>query len=480
MLSGSPPSSSRKFAVIGGGIGGLTAAHQLTRRLPGVEISLFEASDRLGGPLFTHREDGKLLEQGADSFLAKDPDVVDLCRELRIDDELIGLNPDHRRALVLCRGRLEPIPAGFVLMQPRSLLSVLRSPILSSAGKLRLLGEPLIAPPPETNTPGYDESVRSFALRRLGREAFERLVRPLVEGIYVGDAAELSMAATMPQFLEAERSFCSLWKAARKNKEESQSRGARYNAFLTLKHGTSVLVNALASALPEAAVRVGTRVERISQLADSRWRVEAPGHSMPAFDGVVVATPAPSAAQLLSSLDQTLAGMVGQITCASSVVVTLVYAKSQLGSSLDSFGFVVPRIERRSIIAASFPSVKFPDQGSIDLVPIRVFLGGIQQPELVDLPDEEVLDIAARELAQLLNIRGGPQRSLVARWRQAMPQYRVGHQQLIAKIQQTASLYPGLALAGSAYHGVGIPQCVRSGRAAAERIVSALEGSSGC
>ena len=206
----SPSPSELRIAVVGGGVSGLAAAHRLQHILPGAQLRLFEAGARLGGPLHTIRKGELLLEQGADSFHRRQPWAVELCRELGLAGELLPTNADHRRALVVSRGKLAPVPEGFVLMHAHNPRAILRSPVLSARGKLRLLAEPLVRKPAGAGTMGYDESVASFASRRLGREAFERLVEPLLAGIYVADAAELSLAATMPEFLAAERDHGSL------------------------------------------------------------------------------------------------------------------------------------------------------------------------------------------------------------------------------------------------------------------------------
>ena len=447
---------------------------------------MFEAGERLGGPLFTLRSGDSLLEQGADSFLIKTPWALELCRELGLADQLIPTNEQHRRALVVRGGKLLPVPEGFVLMRTQNLGAILRSPVLSARGKLRLLFEPLIRAPEAVRDPDYDESVASFATRRLGREAYERLVQPLVAGIFVADAERLSLAATFPEFLAAEREFGSLWRSVRSGDENGDGgevvgakpqAAVRYGQFVTLRGGLSALVEALAKSLGEGVVQLRTAVESVSRSGPRRWHVGSGRHSESAlFDGVILATSAPRAAELLKATDAELAQQLALIEYASSAVVTLVFRRDQIGHPLDGYGAVVPAIENRPIVAASFLTTKFPSHVAADRAVIRVFLGGVLRPEMIDRDDAELISIAKRELAALIAARGEPLETHVARWRSSMPQYQVGHLRLVDEIELRVAVHDGLELAGSGYRGVGIPQCVRSGREAAERLAEQLAG----
>jgi protoporphyrinogen/coproporphyrinogen III oxidase len=460
----------KKIAVIGGGISGLAAAHRVTELDPAAQVTLFEDSDRLGGILGTIRKDGYLIETSADSFITNVPWAIDLCRRIGFADQLIPTDPAHRGAMVVCRGKLESVPEGFLLMAPNRLGSVLRSPILSLRGKLRLACERLIA----AKQNGDDESLASFARRRLGRETFERLVQPLVGGIYTADPEKLSLAATLPRFLEMERQHGSLLRAARasrkasasgsNNSDDSEDSGARYSMFVAPRDGFSSLVDAIASRLPPGCVRLNTKVERIER-ADNQWRVGAE-----AFDAVVVATPSQATAELLGNVDASLAGELASIEHAGSAIVVLAYDKSQIKQSLNTFGFVVPAIENRRILSASFSSVKFSGRAPDGKVLIRVFLGGALQPKMVNLSDDDLIQVASEELTDLLSIDGQPHLSKTFRWHSAMPQYHLGHLDRLKRIKDRVAQLPGLALAGNAFTGVGIPQCIRSGETAAERI----------
>lgn len=473
-----------RIAVVGGGISGLAAAHRLRQLAPKVQLSLFEASGRLGGPLHTAQVGNLLVERGADSFITKLPWGVNLCRQLGIETELMPTNPRHRRALVLRDRQLHPIPAGFVLMRPQQMHSLLRSPLLSWPGRLRICLEPLVPATLETHGSAADETVAAFATRRLGREAYERLVEPLFAGIYVADGQKLSVAATMPEFLRDERESGSLYLAARAARWSSSAAqrspqdaaGARYSAFVAPRNGLSTIVEALTAALPAGAIQLHAEATAIER-RDLAWRLAlrtAQGDLQRDFDGIVLATPAPRAGSLLEQVDSGLSDLLHGIQVAGSVVVTLIYGAGQIGRPLDAFGFVTPAVERRPIVAASFPSVKFPDRDHDGLTPIRVFLGGALRPELIQLSDQELIDVAADEIRPLLSISGVPVATDVARWPASMPQYHVGHLQRIDAIDRRVQRLQRLELAGNGYRGVGIPQCIRSGREAAERLASTL------
>ncbi|MEX0936922.1 MAG: protoporphyrinogen oxidase [Pirellulales bacterium] len=476
-----PTSARRRIAVIGGGISGLAAAYYLTRAEPAAEPVLLEASDRVGGVLQTVHRDGFLIERSADNFLTRLPAAVDLCREVGLAEELIETEPRFRRAFVVHGGRLRRVPAGFLLSAPRRLWPMITTPLLSPRGKLRLMRELRVPPRREDS----DESVASFVRRRFGSELYERLAQPLLGGIYTADAEMLSMQATLPQLVEDERQFGSLLRAARRragqSPGEASERGARYSLFVAPRRGMSSLVEAVAARLPEAAIHTSHRVTGIALETAGQWRVdcEATGGTAGAFapllcDGVILATGSRPAARLLGAVDPQLAAELSGIPSASSAVVSLGFRREQIQHPLDGFGFVVPAVEGRRIIAGSFASVKFPGRAPDGCVLVRVFIGGALQQELVEAPDDALIEIAAAELAELIGASGSPLLCDVARWGEAMPQYHVGHLERLARIEERLRALPRLALAGNAYRGVGIPQCVESGKIAAEHVLAQI------
>jgi protoporphyrinogen/coproporphyrinogen III oxidase len=468
----------KRVVVVGGGITGLAAAHRLLEIEPALEVTLLEASDRLGGVIQTVKRDGFLIEQSADNFITAVPWAVDLCRRIGLGDELIATQRAERGAMVVRKGGLIRVPAGFTLLSPARIWPLVTTPILSPWGKLRLLAEYFVPRRKSTD----DESLASFARRRLGREAFERIVQPLVGGIYTADPEKLSLQATMPRFVEMERRYGSLIRAARAEAGGSEERtpesGARYGLFVTPREGLSRLVEAIAERLPGGSVRLSCAVGRIARGEDGTWQVTTSLASGPpadvACDAVIVAVAAPVAASMLAELDPDLAALLARIEYAGTSIVSLAYRRDQIAHRLDRFGFVVPAGEKRRILAGSFASVKFAARAPADSVLVRVFIGGACQGELADLPDDQLRQIAVDELRELLLASGQPLFALVARWPRSMPQYHVGHSELVAAIEGRAARWPGLALAGNAYHGVGIPHCIHSGESAAERIAAAL------
>jgi oxygen-dependent protoporphyrinogen oxidase len=487
------PSSThrRRIAVVGGGIAGLAAAHRLGEIAPQAEVTLFEASGRLGGVLRTEAVDGYLLEHSADSFITSNPAAVELCRRIGFDeliptnDRLPGESQPHprlRSAFVVRRGRLVRVPEGFMLLQPRRLWPLMTSPLLSPLGKLRLLAECLV---PRRRDAG-DERLAAFARRRLGRETYERLVQPLVGGIYTADAEKLSLAATLPRFIELERKHGSLVRAALRERQSTNgASAARYGLFVAPRQGMGSLVAALAARLPAGCVRLSAGVESLTRSSDGRWQVIASSTSTSAapanaitpddvYDAVILALPAQRIAAVLTEVDGSLAAALAEIEYADSALALVGVRRDAVRHPLDGFGFVAPEIENRQILACSFSSVKFPGRAPVGSLLLRVFVGGARRPEQVDLPDDELRRIVLAELGELIGLSGEPELFRVVRWRGAMAQYHLGHLQKVERIEARIAELPGLELAGNALRGVGVPDCVRGGEQAAEKCSSFL------
>lgn len=465
--------------MIGGGISGLSAAHRLQELLPEASISLFEGSNRLGGVLHTVARDGYLIERSADMFNTREPWALDLAKRVGLAGELINTDPRFRRAFVVHRGKLVPVPEGFTLMSPAKVWPVLQTPLLSTLGKLRLASEYFIA----RKRDDQDESLTSFALRRFGREAFERLIQPLIGGIYTADPDRLSMQATLKQFVDHEKKYGSLIRAMRSTQPkttgkspETAGSGARYGQFLAPRFGMSQFVNAIASQLPPESIHLNARIERLERTppdSSANWCLFVQGSPAPlTFDDVVVASPAHSCPPVIERIAPQLASLIKLIPHAGCSVAVMGYRREQFTHPLDGFGFVAPRIENRRIIAGSLASVKFAGRAPDGKVLLRVFVGGALQPELNELDDAAIEQLVRTEIGELLGVTGEPEFCLINRWQGVMPQYHVGHLDLVAKIDAAANAIPHFALAGNAYHGVGIPFCVRSGEEAAVRIAS--------
>ena len=470
-------------AVIGAGMAGLVAADALVRGGAACRVTLIEPSGRAGGVIGTVHHDGWLVERSADCFLAARPEGQALVSRLGLEHDVVGVEPGARRALIWAGGRPRRAPQGFRLMAPSRVAGILGTPVLSPVGRLRLLWERLV-PSRRVGSPDDDESLESFAVRRLGREAFERLVQPLASGIWTADPSRLSMAAACPEFLAMEREWGSLWAGERARLRRqpggADAAGARYGQFVTLASGRESLPRRLAEELRRLGVRfVEGRVTGVGKMPDGRWHLDAACLEGDAttVDAVVVAAPTYVAATVLRGVDPDLAAELAAIEYAGSCIVSLGYARDDVFHPLDAAGMVVPRTAGRRILAASFSSSKFPGRAPEGCVLIRVFVGGALDPGVMRLEDGELVALARRELAELLGARGKPRLVRVERWDHAIPQYHVGHSARVARIDALVDLHPGLALAGAAYRGVGIPQVIASGQAAAKRCLTATRAS---
>ena len=464
--------STNRVAVIGGGITGLAAAHRLAELSPATEVTLYEQGDHPGGILQTTERDGFLVEQSADMFTLREPWAMQLCERIGFQDQLIATNEKHRRALVVRGGRLYPVPRGWSLLSPTSIFSLMTSRLLSVRGRLRVAWD--YFKPGQGS--GEDESLASFARRRLGREAYEQVIQPLVGGIFTADPEKLSMAATLPQFLAMEQDCGSLirgGKRASRKHGHAGAGGARYGQFLAPRKGFSSLVDAIVARLPTDSIHCGQRVNQLAQRPGGGWKLDIStpaGGQQVEVDHVLLATSASVAAQLTSSFNPSLSEQLTEITAASAAVISLGFRREQISHPLDAFGLVVPLVEKRPLIAVSFSSVKFAGRAPDGHVLLRVFIGGACQPELLEQSDDQLLETTISQLEQLVGAHGEPVLCDVVRWKKTMPQYHVGHLDRVSRIEMTVDGIPGLELAGNAYHGVGIPACIHAGESAAGRI----------
>ena len=474
------PSRPQHVVVIGGGMAGLAAAEALLSEAQppaACRVTVIEPSGHVGGVLATVRRAGWLIERSADSFLAARPEAVELVERLGLTGELIGIDPRVRRALVLHNGQTQAVPAGFRLLAPGQVRSILTTPLLSPAGRLRLLGERFVRP---RSTGVTDESLERFALRRLGREAFERLVQPLAAGIWTADPARLSMAAACPEFFAMELRDGSLWAGERRRSQSAgssgQAAGARYGQFLTLASGMETLPARLAESLAERGVRFITAAATgLWQRPDHGWEVKVnAAEPMPAVieaDAVILAVPAGTAARLLRGMAAMLSDELAAIEYAGSTIVSLGFAREDVAHPLSAAGLVVPRREGKRLLAISFSSQKFPGRAPLGSVLMRAFVGGALDPETAALEDGRLVPLVLAELRDMLGVRGDPQIVQVDRWQSALPQYIVGHTARVARIQSLIAKHRGLSVAGAAYEGVGIPQVIASGRSAAAAVL---------
>jgi protoporphyrinogen/coproporphyrinogen III oxidase len=462
-----------KIVVVGGGVAGLSAAHravELAReRGIALDLTLIEARDRLGGTISSERVDGFLVEAGPDSFLSEKPWALALCRRLGVEQRLVRTDDRFRKVFVWHRGRLHGLPDGFQLLAPTAVGPFVTSSLFSLSGKLRMALD-LVLP----RGGGDDESLGAFVRRRLGTEALERVAQPLVAGIYTADPDDLSLMATMPRFIDLERRERSIILGLRRALRRAPlpgTSGARWSLFVTFVEGMEELITTLASALPPRAVVLKQRVGALERVG-RRWRIATAEGARYDADHIIVATEAHAAARLTRYLDPALATLLEEIAYASAATVSLGYRREDVPHPLDGFGFIVPRIERKALLAATFSSVKYPGRAPAGHVLVRGFLGGALGASTLAADDDALLTVARREFTEMLGITAEPVLSRLHRWPASMPQYRVGHLSRIETIEHALAGLPGLTLAGAAYRGVGIADCVRSGETAAERALA--------
>ena len=450
------------FAVIGGGISGLSAAFYLQKRFPDASITVMESSERLGGVLKTTHRDGFLIEASADMFVSNPPAALSLCQELGIEENLLQTQPVQDRAFIGLGKELFAVPKGLSMMVPTLPQPIHDSNLLTEEGKSRFLSEDKI--PAQSGE--EDESLKSFAVRRFGIEAYEKIIQPMVSGIYTADPNKLSMHATMQRFVDMERQHGSLITALKQNKSDGdqQASGARYAMFRAPVGGMGTLAEAIVAALPQVTFKRNSAVSNIVN-DDGTWTVDGQ-----TFDGVVLSTPAAITAQLIGDVDPVLTRSLASITTASSAIVVMGIRREQLKETFSGFGIIYPHIDDGQVIALSFSSNKFTGRCDEDHLLIRCFIGGAMQSELVDLEDDALIEIARKQLDQSLGFNGDPIFSQVHRWKNCMPQYHLGHLDRVRQIEEQITKLRGLEIAGNSYWGVGVPACVASGKAAAERI----------
>ena len=432
-----------KLVVIGGGITGLAAAHravELAReRGVALDLTLIEARERLGGTIASERVDGFLVEAGPDSFLSEKPWALALCRRLGVEDRLVRTDDRFRKVFVWFGGRLHPLPDGFQLLAPTAMRPFVTSSLFSLPGKLRMALD-LVLPRGHAD----DESLGAFVRRRLGAEALERVAQPLVAGIYTADPDDLSLAATMPRFLEVERRDRSIILGLRRALARAPlpgTSGARWSLFVTFAGGMEELVVTLAARLPPGAAVLKQRVSALAR-AGERWRVRTAEGG--AFDAerVIVATEAHATARLVRYLDPALANLLGEIPYSSAATISLGYRRADVPHPLDGFGFVVPRSEGKALLAGTFSSVKYPGRAPAGHVLLRGFLGGMLNAAILTEDDGALVSRARAELREALGITAEPVLTRLHRWPASMPQYRVGHLARAEAIEHAAAALP--------------------------------------
>jgi oxygen-dependent protoporphyrinogen oxidase len=468
------------IAVIGGGIAGLSAAYTLQNEAASanlaVSITLVDAGEKLGGKIVTEQVGEFTIEGGPDCFIRQKPWAAELAHSLGIQADLMGTNDHQRKVYVLDRGRLTSLPDGVMLIIPTRIMPFVLSPLISWPGKIRMGLDWFISRRAE---PG-DETVANFVRRRLGREALEKIAEPLLSGIHVSDPEKQSLLATFPRFRAIEEKHGSLIRgmlAERKAAQARQTTGAKPGSiFMTFKQGVSQLIQALEAALTGCRILKQTRAVSVTRAGNGQYLVELSSGETLSSDAVILATPAFISADLLAGLAPQTAGLLRAIDYVSTATISLAFRKQDIQKPFMGFGFVIPGKEKRQISACTWTSYKFDHRAPQDHLLLRCFVGGPGKEDMVELDDAAMVEIARAELAQILGLRAEPVLTRIYRWRKANPQYNLGHLEHVRSIFETcAGEAPGIRLTGSAYEGVGIPDCVNQGKKAAQQVIQFLQ-----
>lgn len=465
----------KRIAIIGAGISGLSAAYQLEKaRAAGapIEYTIFESSGRVGGSISSEQVEGCLVEAGPDSFLTEKPWAAMLCKELGLVDQIIGSNDAERKTYIVVHGKLVAMPDGLMFMVPTKLVPTALSPLFSWATKIRMARELMHPPRPMQG----DETVGELVERHFGAEVVDRLADPLLSGVYGGDANKLSARAVLPRFVEMEEKYGSLSRAMlaahKKMAATAKSQPAR-PLFSSLKVGMQQMVDALVARLAPDSIRLRTRIRGVYPHNEG-WRLATELAGDVYYDAVVLASPANVAGALLEAVDTDLANALLGVTYSSSVTVALGYYMDQLRHLPPGFGFLIPRSEGTRMLACTFVHNKFPHRAPPDKGLLRCFLGGARDEAVLSLSDDDILGQVRGELKKIVKLNANPIFARVHRWRGAMAQYESGHIARVERIEKCVADMKRLAIAGNAFHGIGVPDCVRSGQQAADKLLGTL------
>ena len=463
-----------KTVIIGGGIAGLATAFYL-QESGQVDYTLIECSPRWGGKIISAEQDGFLVEGGPDSFITQKTSTLELCSRLGLDNQLVGSNGGkHATTYVWSKGRLHPMPEGMMLMAPTMVLPFLRSRLISWPGKMRM-GMEMFVPRSQGD---QDESLASFVRRRLGTELLNKIAGPLMGGIHAADPERLSLKSTFPMFLEMEKKHGSLVRGMMKRPKHRPAPGTKKPPmFMSLRGGLTQLAEALVAQLRPDALRLGRCVISVSPYGN-QYKVALSDGATIVADDVVFATPSYVTADLVQQIDPMLASRLRGIRYVSTATVSLGFKRSDIHHPLLGAGFIVPRTEGRRITACSWSSEKFKHRAPDDCVLMRVFVGGALAESLAELDVQALVQLAREELQTIMGITATPVLASAYRWHKANPQYDLGHEQRITEVERALTALPGLHVAGAAYRGAGIPDCIQSGMKAARSITNRAHANS--
>lgn len=450
--------------IVGAGLSGLVFHHYLRQRFAGAGLPLvttmLEAGSSVGGVIQTERRDGFTLEHGPDCFITDKPQAIELARELGLEARLISTRARYRKSYIAKGNALHPVPEGLYLMAPTRMAPFLLSPLMSLRGKLRALAEAFVP----RRRDGAEESLSAFVERRFGREMLERVAQPMIAGIYTGDPERLSLAATMPRFLQLEREHGSVIRGLLRSAMRKGTSGPRYSLFMSFDGGMNVLTSRLLEASYPTRLLLNAPARRINPLAGDRWKIHADTEDIE-VDALCVCTPGHEAFGLVEDTE---------LESSSVAILHFAFQRAQLGVDFDGMGFVVPSVERRDVLACSFLGHKFDGRAPEGYELIRVFCGGKLNEPLLERSDAEIAAAALRELRAWLKISGEPAWSTLKRWQRRMPQYNLGHSARTQKRSEQAAKFPTAFFCGNYFDGVGMPDVIRRAKATAEQAFAAL------
>ncbi|MFY4774249.1 protoporphyrinogen oxidase [Metabacillus sp. RGM 3146] len=465
----------KKTVIIGGGLTGLSAAFYLEKeaREQGIPMSidLIESSPRLGGKIQTVKKDGYVIEKGPDSFLERKASGPQLIKDLGLEDRAV--NNAVGRAYVLVKDQLHPIPEGAVMGIPTKISPFISSGLFSMAGKIRAAGD-FILPASKKKE---DQSLGEFFRRRLGNEVVENLIEPLLSGIYGGDIDQLSLMTTFPQFYKVEQDHRSLILGMKKTTPQNTQKhlpGRKKGIFQTLDNGLESIVDAFEEKFEQTVVHKGNKVQKLQKREDGKYTVELSNGKIITADAVIMAVPHGAAASLMK--DEPALGYLKKMPATSVATVALAFPKDAVEMNKEGTGFVISRNSDYSITACTWTNKKWPHAAPPDKAVLRAFVGKPGQEAIVDQSDEEMIKVVLEDLRKIMTIKSEPELSFVTRWKQAMPQYNVGHKKKIIEMKaDMKKKYPGLSLAGASYEGLGLPDCIEQGKKAVKEVLNFLK-----
>jgi len=467
----------KRIVIVGGGIAGLAAAYFALEKAKKIgeelRLTLLDEKDRLGGCILTEKVDDFVIEGGPDCFLYEKPWALALCEKLGLGDRILNTN-ENRRTFILSDGKLHELPEGFMLMVPTSFTPFIKSSLISLPGKIRMAMD-LFIPKKKSDE---EESLAEFVRRRLGDEALEKIAEPLVAGIHAGTPETMGLKSTFPRFLQIEEEYGSLIKgmlARRKIALQwAKKGGPKRTMFLTLKAGLGEWVDCLRGKIGDEVISLKRRVMKVKRTEKGNYQIQLSSGTFLETDAVILATPAFITAKMVEEIDPKLSEILLTIPYVSSATVSLAYRRSQIRHPLDGFGFIIPRKEKRKIMASTWTSVKFNYRAPENHVLLRAFIGGANNEQLVSLDDDEMLRIIREELKDIMGVEGDPILTKIYRWEKSMPQYLVGHLEKVARMEERTNLQPGLFLTGCAYKGIGISDSVHDAEIIADKTVEYL------